>query len=243
MSRTEHPGAANPSVSAPPTAGPDANISLSGWKLSIPVKDDDGKATVVEPAAAAPPWLTSQADGSLLFWAPASGATTKNSNYPRTELNSVTNFTAGKDVHSLQASVTVMQEPQDANGIILGQIHGAGELKSVPFVMLHYKKGNVYVVVKQKQGGDEGTDYQLLNDVPLGSRFDFTITDQGDGRIAFSASRGAEAVNAASQIPDQFVDQTVRFQSGAYQLAKKPAGAADGAKVVFHTLHESHSTS
>jgi len=97
----------------------------------------------VEPAAITPPWLTANEDGSLTFWAPAEGATTENSDHPRTELNSLTNFTAGRGTHTLTASVTLLQVPKDGQGIILGQIHGAGDISSVPYVMLRYQDGGI----------------------------------------------------------------------------------------------------
>jgi hypothetical protein len=43
------------------------------------------------------------------------------------------------------------------------------------------------VTVKQVQNGDEVIDYPLLDDVGVNSRIDYTITDLGDGDMAFSA--------------------------------------------------------
>jgi Alginate lyase len=92
----------------------------------------------VNPAAASPPWLSTDDSGGLAFFAPVDGAKTKNSDHARTELVGLGTFTAGSGRHTLRASITVSQVPADARDVIIGQIHGADTIKSVPFVMLHY---------------------------------------------------------------------------------------------------------
>jgi hypothetical protein len=220
----------------PPAPGA---IALDGWKLTIPVAGDNGNADIIEPAASTPPWMTAKDDGSLEFWAPTAGATTKTSQHPRSELNSLNNFTAGDGVHSLHASVSVAQVPSGTGDIIIGQIHGAGDIISVPFVMLHYKNGVIRVVVKQVQKGSTGQTYQLLTGVPLGARFDYTITDSGNGNLDFSATYGADTRQATAPLPEAFNGATVRFQAGDYQLGDSESGiASDGGRVTFYALTE-----
>jgi len=237
-----------PGPSAPPagTAAPpppSAGINLAGWKLSIPEENSDGNASTVEPAAITAPWLTPGPDGGLMFWAPSQGATTKNSDHPRTELNSLTNFTAGKGTHTLNASVTLLQVPQDGQGIILGQIHGADDISSVPYVMVRFQAGQLKVVIKQVQDGNDHINYPLLDNVPLNNPFDFTITDPGNGSLAFSATINGTTRQLTAPIPGEFKGQTVRFQAGDYQQADDPAGAKDGGRVIFHRLDKQPTTS
>jgi hypothetical protein len=117
-------------------------IDLQGWKLTLPVVGKSGTAAIIDPAAVTEPWLTESPDGSLTFWAPATGATTKNSDHPRTELVSRDTFSAAASgPHTLTASVSVSQVPADSKDIIIGRIHGADDIRSVPFVMLHYRDG------------------------------------------------------------------------------------------------------
>jgi hypothetical protein len=232
-----------PPITSPPVLAPAAppgaaaaGIDLSGWKLSIPVENDDGDATTVEPAATTAPWLTVTPDGGLGFWAPANGATTPNSTHTRTELNSLTNFTAGQGRHTLSASVTLQQEPTDGRGIIVGQIHGADDMSSVPYVMLRYQQGRVRVAVKQVQDGDDVINYPLLDGVKVGDTFDYTITDTGDGSMAFTATEDGLTHRAVAPVPAAFTGATVRFQAGDYQQADTPGGADDGGRVTFHRL-------
>jgi hypothetical protein len=225
----------------PPNAAPPAleTVNLQAWKLTLPEEGKSGNAAIVEPAAPAPPWLTTNPDGSLSFWAPADGATTKNSDHPRTELNSLNNFPAATSgPHTLKASLTVNQVPGDTQDIILGQIHGADDISSVPYVMLHYRAGEIRVVVKQKRKGSESQSYPLLTGVPLNQRFDFTLSDLGNGTMTFAASYDGNTQQATSPVPDPFRDETVRFQVGCYQQAEDPKSDQDGGRVTFYQINE-----
>ena len=235
------PGRSGPSATPIPTApapGPTDGVDLAGWKLSVPVANDKDSATIIEPAAPSAPWLTPAPGGGLAFWAPTTGATTKHSDHPRTELDSLTNFTSGRGVHTLAASVTLSQTPHDGRGIILGQIHGAAGISSVPYVMLRYQDGAVRVVVKQVEHGTKLINYPLLDHVALNTRFDFSITDRGDGSLAFTSTRDGRSQQVVAPVPEQFQGARVRFQAGDYQQADDSAGAQDGGRVIFHQLRK-----
>lgn len=221
-----------------PPPGPPSQISLSGWKLTIPVPNKKGNPTLLDPAYTAAPWMVATPDGGLEFWSPTRGVTTENSDHPRTELNSLTHFRGGQEARTLRASVTVVQEPQDGEGIILGQIHGAGDITSVPYVMLRYQKNQVKVIVKQVQSGDEKITYPLLDNVRLGDRFDYTLSDDGTGEMKFTATRAGKTTEEEAPVPPAFVGATLRFQAGNYQQADRPGGPEDGGRVVFHSLTE-----
>ena len=113
--------------------------------------------------------------------------------------------------------MSVGQVPSGGQYVIIGQIHGADDLSSVPFVMLFYTAGALQVVVKQQQSGEQHLDYPLLTDVPVGARFDYGIRDNGDGSLTFTASYNGQHASATAPLPAAFRDATVRFQAGAYQ--------------------------
>jgi hypothetical protein len=233
-----------PSVAAPapittPPPAPTGPVSLAGWKLTIPEASEKGTAANINPAKSSSPWLTRGSNGSLKFWAPVNGATTPNSQHPRTELDSLNNFKAGTGSHTLRASLSVAQAPSGNQDIIIGQIHGADDISSVPFVMLHYDAGTIKVVMKQAQSGSTSDKFPLITGVPLGSRFDFTISDPGTGNLVFTATYGSNTKKVTTAIPDPFKGATVRFQAGAYQQGEGGDGSAsDGARVTFYTLSE-----
>jgi Alginate lyase len=233
---------AGPSAPAPPAPAasvpPAVAAMLNGWQLTLPVPGAKGDAEVVDPADLSPPWLTVTGD-DLVFWAPVNGVTTKTSEHARTELDRLENFTAGSGPQTLTASVTVAQVPTEVPAVIIGQIHGAGDISSVPFVMMFYDDGAVKAVVKQERSGDAHTDVPLLPSVPLGAAFDYSITDVGDGTITVTATYGGKTVSGSAPVPAAFAGASVRFQAGAYQQAPSAGNTAapdDGARVTFSAV-------
>jgi Alginate lyase len=227
-----------PPAPAPPSPGAPAAPTLDGWKLTLPTENAKGDAAIVDPAQPSPPYLTMDGAGALVFWAPVNGATTKNSDHARTELDSLTNFTAGSGKHSLTGSAIVNQVPSDAKDVIIAQIHGADDVSSVPFVMLHWNDGELKVVVKTVRKGSASQNYPLTSGIPLGAKFDFGITDNGDGTMTFTANYAGDTPQASGPMPPEFAGATVRFQAGAYQQSISTGTAApdDGARVTFSAL-------
>jgi Alginate lyase len=235
-------GPSAPAPSAPAPAGPvppAVAAMLDGWQLTLPVPGSKGDAEIVKPATLTPPWLTADDGGHLVFWAPVNGVTTKNSEHARTELGRLENFAAGSGRHTMTASLTVAQVPTEVPEVIVGQIHGAADISSVPFVMVYYDGGTVKAVVKQEQSGNAHTNVPLLDGVPVGAPFDYSITDGGDGTLTMTATYQGRTVSGSAPMPPAFAGATVRFQAGAYQQAPSGGAAAapdDGARVTFSSI-------
>jgi Alginate lyase len=217
---------------------PETTGMLAGWELTLPVSGDKGGAQIVTPAAVSPPWLTADSTGALVFWAPVRGVTTKNSEHARTELDRMDTFKAGSGAATLAATVTVAQVPTAVPSVIIGQIHGAGDISSVPFVLLYYDGGTVKAVVKQERTGEAHTDVPLLTGVGLGTSFEYAIIDGGDGSIIVSATANGHTATGNAAVPAAFSGATVRFQAGAYQQApsSETAPADEGARVTFTAI-------
>ena len=233
-------GSAGNSATAGPTTatGP---VSLSGWKLTLPVDSSgslSGNAKQLSTAAVTAPWLTRNADGSLSFWAPATGATTPNSQHARTELVSANDFSFGSASHTLSAQVAVTQVPTGDPDICLGQIHGGGSISSVPFVMLHWRNGSIVVVVKKVVQGSSSQTVTLLTGVPLGATFSFTLSDEGNGSIGLSAAYEGRSEQASVTAAAAFLDTDQRFQVGDYQQAVSGSSASDGGRATFYRIQQ-----
>ena len=216
--------------------------ALDGWKLTLPVDKAgnlSGKAKQLSSAAVTAPWLTRNADGSLSFWAPATGATTSNSEHARTELVSTNDFTFGTGVHSMAATLSVTQVPSTAADIDVGQIHGGGSINSIPFVMLHWRDGNIVVIVKQVMHGSTSQSVTLLTGVPLGAQFSYVMTDAGNGTLTLTAAYNGQANQATVQVATAFMGTDQRFQVGDYQQATSGSSANDGGRVTFYAIHVS----
>ena len=222
---------------AEPPALPGGPMTLAGWKLTLPVAGRKGDAATLDPAAISPPWLVADGSGGFTLWAPVAGVTTPNSDHSRTELDSLSPFLAGVGKHVLTAAVTVAQLPRARPDVILGQIHGSDAISSVPFVMLHDEGGTIDVVVKQQRTGPDGTTVPLLSGVPLGTPFTYSISDDGNGTLTFTAAANGRTASATAAMPAAFNGAPVRFQAGDYQQAETKGGATDdGARVTFHAL-------
>ncbi len=231
-----HPAPDTAQATAPLPAGP---VTLTGWQLTLPMAGRKGDAAIVDPAAASPPWLTTGPDHTITLWAPVTGTTTPNSTHTRTELDNHTSFPAATAHHTLTATLAVTQLPTERPDVIVGQIHGSDAISSIPFVLLHDDNGQIGVAVKQARSGSASTNLSLLDNVPLGTLFGYTITDNGDDTLTFTATSAGHTATATARIPPTFIGATVRFQAGAYQQADSTTGGSgpdDGARVTFHAL-------
>ena len=224
----------------PPMTG---SIQLDGWRLTLPVDADGGLSGTAEQlgtAAVTAPWLIRNRDGSVTFWAPARGAKTVSSEHARTELVSTRDWMFGTDgVHRLTATLAVSQVPQEDPDICVGQVHGGGSIKSVPFVMLHYRDGSLVVVVKQELQGTASQSITLLTGIPLGGVFSYTITDNGDGTLGLSATYNRLTGAHTARVASAFIGTDQRFQVGDYQQATSAASATDGGRMTLYALNMS----
>jgi hypothetical protein len=230
-------GLAPGSAIAAPSAGP----SLSGWKLTLPVnssgKQSGNSAATLSPAAVKSPWLVRNSSGSLTFWAPTKGATTTNSAHARTELVATSGFTAGSGSHTLKSTLKVLQVP-GANDIIIGQVHCGGSTSSIPLLMLHYKNGNISVMVRTsptKAGTDSAT---VLTGVPLNSSFSYTITASGS-KFTIEASYNGNSGSKSISLSSSFKGYDVRWQAGDYQQSNVNNSSTEGGKLTITSLTKS----
>jgi Alginate lyase len=226
------------SASAAPTSSPAAAVSLSGWKLTLPVSSSGcqcGKnATEVNPAAVTPPWLVRNSDGSLTFWAPTKGATTPHSLHPRTELVDLSDFTAGSGTHTLKGTFSIQKLPS-ANDIIIGQIHGGGSQSAIPLLMLHYQSGQIVVVTRKSPTVAGSTTATVLTGIPLNAAFSYTISQSGT-QFLVSAAYGAKTGHATIPVPGPFKGSDVRFQAGDYQQSDANQSSTDGGRLTVTAL-------
>ena len=236
-------GRSEPAQSTSTTPPRTVPIQLDGWRLTLPVNARgalSGTATQLDTAAVTAPWLIRNRDGSVTFWAPAQGATTASSEHARTELVSTRDWMFGTDgVHRLTATLAVSQVPQEDPDICVGQVHGGGSIKSIPFVMLHYRDGSLVVVVKQELQGTASQSISLLTGIPLGGVFSYTITDNGDGTLGLSATYNRLTGTHTARVMSVFIGTDQRFQVGDYQQATSAASATDGGRMTLYALNVS----
>jgi hypothetical protein len=224
----------------PAVVRPAATVSLSGWKLTLPVNSSGGQsgaATTVNPAVVTPPWLTRNSDGTLTFWAPTKGATTPNSAHPRTELVRTTDVTAGSGNHTMSTDVTMQQLPAGSNDIIIGQIHGSGSNSSVPLLMLHYTSGRIWVAVRNNPTVSGSQTATLLTGVPMNQPISFHITANGTNLTSsVTVTSTGQSASHTNALNSSFNGMAVRWQVGDYQQTNANSSSTAGGRLTINYL-------
>lgn len=215
-------------------------VSLSGWKLTLPVDSSGcqcGSAAQVNPARLVSPWLTQNSAG-LAFWAPAKGATTPNSKHARTELVSLNEYVEGSGTHTLNVTESVQQVPTSGD-ITIGQIHGGGSTSSIPLLMFHYLKGSLAAATRKSASAQGLTWTPVLGGVPMNSSFSFTITQNTSGTMLITAKAGTRSGKASIPLPSSFHGMDLRFQVGDYQQDPVNNSNTDGGRLTITALAQS----
>jgi len=143
-------------------------------------------------------FFTDTTDGAMTFWDPENGVTTPNSNYPRSELREMTASGAGANwpiagTNTLSATVAVVKVPDH---VCVGQIHIGSAIQSglaastKPLLELCYhSNGDIALGIEDSPTGGQ-TSHPITN-VPLGTKFTYTIELTGDGTITLTLNGAA----------------------------------------------------
>lgn len=241
-------GVANADGGLDPNVAPGGNFDLSRWELQEPV-GTAGVPTTVSPAALEGPdgfqdsyFFTDPTDGALTFWDPENGVTTPDSSYPRSELREMNADGSPANwpisgTNTLSAAVAVTQVPDH---VCVGQIHlgtaiQAGLAASTkPLLELYYyATGDIQLGIENDPTG--GQTSHLITNVPLGTKFSYTVQLTGDGTITL----GINGATTTFAMPVSFNGYGQYFKAGDYD---QTAGtdATIGATVKFYALQVSH---
>lgn len=219
-------------------------IDLSTWNLSIPV---GSPAKTIETPALVKGYKDSyfRADnGTLFFWAPVTGSTTKSAKYPRSELRetnadgSLRNWKYPAANNFLRASLTVNKVPSTGK-VVIGQIHQYDS--NEPMVKLEYqyktssKTGNIVAKLRSSPSQDEPTVIQVGTGVPLNSKFDYTINLSPGGMLTIDAAN----YHWAKQLSTGWKTKDLYFKAGVY-VQDNAGYASEGGQVTFTKLEISH---
>ncbi|MBO2011521.1 polysaccharide lyase family 7 protein [Hymenobacter negativus] len=243
-------------------------VDLSPWKLTLPVDDTGGTAGKAASVSSAklvagysnPSYFHTIALGStnhVEFWCPSNGATTSpgtGSDHPRTELLEANGWRISRG-GTLFARAQVLQYPPSTGDIIIGQIHGGAVTEngvttsyaSAPFVMLHVRNGQMFIVVKGTTSGNTGTVQKtLFTNVALNQKIVYKLRTDGT-RIYVAAScanatpdpsltpTASGTVSWSVLVPTPWQGLPVRFAAGAY-VQDVSSSSTDGGRMAFSEL-------
>jgi len=180
------PSSTSPASRSAPDPGEDLPadvLDLSTWKLTLPVgSDEDDAEEIKQPDLATfsdDRFFTVTSDGTgVVFRAPAGGATTSGSDYPRSELREMDpggtseaswSSAAGTHVMTVEQAITAL--PRRKAEVVAGQIHDADD----DVVMVRLERKRLFV---EADGEDIGT---LDADYDLGTTFTIEMKANADG--------------------------------------------------------------
>lgn len=219
---------------------PAGNYDFSNWKLTLP----DDEATEVSSSKLkdgyASRYFYLADNGALVFHAPAGGGSTKNSDYPRSELRELLDPQDdnqnwhGDGLHQLRASARVLHAPSTQK-IIVGQIHG---FDARPLVKLQWHKGKLHALIKKHpKGSNKEHDHTFAASV--GNDLFSYLIEMNDGVVTIEVNGERISHDVYAEDP-AWRKVAFYFKAGAYVQDDKRDGSEDMGEVQFTQLAVKH---
>jgi poly(beta-D-mannuronate) lyase len=213
-------------------------LDLSSWKLTLPVgsgDDEDEAEEIKQPDLATfsdDRFFTTNGDGSgVVFRAPAGGATTSGSGYPRSELRemkpgggSEASWSNTSGTHVMTVKQAITKAPERKAEVVAGQIHDDED----DVVMVRLEKKRLFV---EADGDDIGT---LDADYDLGTTFTTVMKATSDGiEVTYNDSKTVRY----DKVGDGYY-----FKAGCYTQSNSDHDDDDAlGEVVVYALDVEHS--
>ncbi len=229
---------------------PSKNFDLSQWKLTLPTGTDkapDEITTLELSNGYASEYFSTGDDGAMVFFAPTSGVSTKNSTYPRSELRETTtegkpyNWSIVDGTNVLTATVAVNQTPPSGR-VIVGQVHSTGAKGFVnePMLILEYENhfgiGTLYALVRSKPESTDTKKVRLSSFISLGTPVMYTVEVLPSSTLVIRVN-DEEAYSGT--IDASWKKQKLYFKAGVYVIDNSGKDG-DGGKDSFYKLQTMH---
>lgn len=206
---------------------PTQSIDLTNWKLTLPTKEAT-EITQPQLAEYESSYFTKTEKG-IVFVAPVSGGSTKNSKYPRSELREMDGlekaaWTNTKGIHTMTIVQSIDHTPVVKPHVVAGQIHDADD----DVVMIRLEGTHLFVEA-------QGEELETLDaNYKLGSVFTTKMVASG-GRIKIFHN-GKQMLNYKRKVEGGY------FKSGSYCQSNMEKGDKPGAycQVTVYDLKVSH---
>lgn len=244
----------NPTVSQPipifkkdttPTTYPAQILNLNNWKLTLPSTTPNSKvllANIQQPELAtyyASPWfMTSPDKKGVIFRAPVNSQTTKNSDYPRSELREMTAdgsdeifWPSTSGIHTLFIEQAITAVPRVKPHVVAGQIHGDDD--DLIVIRLEYPK---LFIARGR------SNLQTLNEnYVLGEKFNIKFV-ANNGRIAvFYNNETSPAYVLEKEVKQAYFKAGVYTQSNCETEDDKSLCSSDNyGEVIIYQLEVTH---
>jgi hypothetical protein len=227
---------------------PSSVLDLDHWKLTLPV---DAQGGTSGEAAEIPTsrlidgyrsgYFCVEPSGAVKFWAPVNGATTDESEYPRSELRYLidpdddnVNWNPGRDDAGLSSRLVVERVPSSTHKVVIGQIHGFG---TNAFIKLRYlynpstHRAAVAALVNEDPHASDSTNYGSVGGLANGEPFTYSIAVVAR-TITIKVNRH---VLTSFHVPYGWLHVPMYFKAGTYDQANG-SSSTDGGRVAFSQL-------
>jgi hypothetical protein len=224
-------------------------IDLNTWNLTIPVGEPATTISTPLLVGGYQDDYFKNIDGTLFFWAPVDGTTTKNAKYPRSELRethadgTLRNWKYQDADNYLRATLKVDQVPSSGK-IVVGQIHNVEG--DDPPIKLQYqysttmKTGSI-VVIYRLQPGIATSSAIVLRNVPLGGTFSYSIALTKGGTLAvYVKTPTTDTLKWSAKLDPSWGAQTMYFKAGNY-VQDNTGDNTEAGSVTFTKLSIEHS--
>jgi Alginate lyase len=208
-------------------------VDLGNWYLTLPT-GSEGDPDTIQPQELAgyssPYFQLNESGDGVVFTAPVDGATTRNSDYPRSELREMNGteeaaWSNGSGTHTLRATEAVTELPESKPELVTAQIHGGDD------DVLQIRLEGSHLMVQYADGAEQVT---LDPDYRLGTPYDIEIVAAANSvQVGYNGEPKAELPLAG---------KTWYFKAGAYVQSNPTKGDAGGAagQVIIYSLEVDH---
>jgi hypothetical protein len=211
---------------------PSEILDLSCWYLTLPINDAQ---MIRQPALSTyenPDYFYVRHD-AVVFTAPCGGATTKHSNYPRSELREterngarLASWSTEVGVHTMTLTGATLALPPTKPQVVLAQIHDASEDLLEVLADGLASKGTIVVTIRL-QGARSSV--HLDSDYRLGTHYTVTITAaEGIMHVQYSCGETSHSLSSA------LGQSGCYFKAGCYTQSNPSKG--DAASAIGQTM-------
>ncbi len=185
------------------------------------------------------PYVSKTKQGDLVFFAPATGATTKNSSFTRSELRETNaagklkNWNPYVGTHVLEGQAAV-RTVASGKRVTLAQIHAIDNTN--PPIKLMYRtdrQGGPQLYAEYRATkGSKFVSHKLLENLPLGGKFSYRISVTNGNAEVVAESGGRKNV-LQFVVDGTWSANPFYFKAGAYNTGTDATGT--GASTVVHS--------
>jgi len=229
------------------------NFDLSGWKLTLPISGSSSNALEIKNLVGyeQAQYFYDAPDGSMVFRADTTGATTSGSRYPRSELREMAGSELAwwtlADGGTMSGTLKIDAVPVKTGGIegrlIFAQIHGTSE----ELLRMYWENDTVYFINDQAGSSNKETTFSFANadgeapKIAKGEVFSYLIDVQGD-TMSVQIFADGQTYTSVSKLNSVWQSDEFYFKAGVYLGVNASSGTGSG-QVSYYGLDLSHADS